>query len=57
LNFCKKVVPHLKNGRKTGTIERFIWKKFGEMGFSDKYRRYGGLNLDLFWLFLEELQN
>jgi hypothetical protein len=25
---------------KTGTIERFIWKKFGEMGFGIIIRRY-----------------
>ena len=29
----KEVVPHIEKWEKTGTIERFIWKKFGEMGF------------------------
>jgi acyl-CoA dehydrogenase len=56
----KEVVPHIEKWEKTGTIERFIWKKFGEMGFFGlKYSEaYGGLNLDLFYtvIFLEELQ-
>jgi len=29
----KEVVPHIEKWEKSGTIERFIWKKFGEMGF------------------------
>jgi len=56
----KEVVPHIEKWEKTGAIERFIWKKFGEMGFFGlKYPEvYGGLNLDLFYtvIFLEELQ-
>lgn len=56
----KEVVPHIEKWEKTGAIERFIWKKFGEMGFFGlKYpEAYGGLNLDLFYtvIFLEELQ-
>ena len=56
----KEVVPHIEKWERTGTIERFIWKKFGEMGFFGlKYpEAYGGLNLDLFYtvIFLEELQ-
>jgi acyl-CoA dehydrogenase len=56
----KEVVPHIEKWEKTGTIERFIWKKFGEMGFFGiPYpEAYGGLNLDLFYtvVFLEELQ-
>jgi alkylation response protein AidB-like acyl-CoA dehydrogenase len=32
-DFLQKVVPHIEKWEKTGTIERFIWKKFGEMGF------------------------
>ena len=56
----KEVVPHIDKWEKTGTIERFIWKKFGEMGyFGLAYpEQYGGLNLDLFYtvIFLEELQ-
>ncbi|VXB04316.1 Acyl-CoA dehydrogenase [Flavobacterium sp. 9AF] len=56
----KEVVPHIEKWEKSGTIERFIWKKFGEMGFFGlKYpEAYGGLNLDLFYtvIFLEELQ-
>jgi hypothetical protein len=38
--FTKEVVPHIENGKKRGTIERFIWKKFGEMGFGIIIRRY-----------------
>ncbi|TVZ55697.1 hypothetical protein OD91_0962 [Lutibacter sp. Hel_I_33_5] len=56
----KEVVPHIDKWEETGTIDRFIWKKFGEMGyFGLNYpEQYGGLNLDLFYtvIFLEELQ-
>lgn len=56
----KEVVPHIEKWEKTGTIERFIWKKFGDMGFFGLTypEAYGGLNLDLFYtvIFLEELQ-
>ena len=56
----KEVVPHIEKWEQTGTIERFIWKKFGEMGFFGiRYpEAYGGMNLDLFYtvIFLEELQ-
>ena len=56
----KEVVPHIEKWEKTGTIERFIWKKFGEMGFFgiNYPEAYGGLNLDLFYtvVLLEELQ-
>lgn len=56
----KEVVPHIEKWEKTVTIERFIWKKFGEMGFFGiAYpESYGGMNLDLFYtvVFLEELQ-
>lgn len=60
-NFLQKeVVPHIEKWEKTGTIERFIWKKFGEMGFFgiNYPEAYGGMNLDLFYtvIFLEELQ-
>jgi alkylation response protein AidB-like acyl-CoA dehydrogenase len=44
---------------KTGTIERFIWKKFEKWLLWYKLSEvYGGLNLDLFYtvIFLEELQ-
>ena len=55
-----EVVPHIEKWEKTGSIERFIWKKFGDMGFFGiAYpEAYGGLNLDLFYtvIFLEELQ-
>ncbi|TMM56049.1 acyl-CoA dehydrogenase [Maribacter algarum] len=56
----KEVSPHIEKWEETGTIDSFIWKKFGEMGYfglatpeSD-----GGLGLDLFYtvIFLEELQ-
>ncbi len=56
----KEVVPHIDKWEKTGTIERFIWEKFGEMGyFGLSYpEEYGGLELDMFYMvvFLEELQ-
>ncbi|KAA1243833.1 acyl-CoA dehydrogenase family protein [Aquimarina sp. RZ0] len=56
----KEVVPHIEKWEKTGTIDRFIWKKFGEMGyFGIAYpEEYGGMDLDLFYtiIFLEELQ-
>jgi alkylation response protein AidB-like acyl-CoA dehydrogenase len=56
----KEVVPHIEKWEKTGTIERFIWKKFGDMGyFGLAYpEQYGGLDLDLFYtvILLEELQ-
>ena len=56
----KEVAPHIEKWEKTGTIERFIWKKFGEMGFFgvNYPEAYGGMNLDLFYtvIFLEELQ-
>jgi len=56
----KEVVPHIDKWEETGTIDRFIWKKFGEMGyFGLAYpEAYGGLDLDLFYtvILLEELQ-
>ena len=60
-NFLQKeVVPHIEKWEKTGSIDRFIWKKFGNMGyFGLSYpEEYGGLNLDIFYMviFLEELQ-
>ena len=60
-NFLQKeVVPHIEKWEKTGSIDRFIWKKFGDMGyFGLSYpEEYGGLNLDIFYMviFLEELQ-
>lgn len=56
----KEVVPHLEKWEETGTIERFIWEKFGEMGYFGLAtpEEYDGLGLDLFYttIFLEELQ-
>ena len=56
----KEVVPFIDKWEKTGTIEKFIWKKFGEMGYFGLCtpEEYGGLDLDLFYtvIFLEELQ-
>ncbi len=56
----KEVVPHIDKWEETGTIERFIWEKFGEMGFFGiAYpEAYGGMDLDLFYtvILLEELQ-
>lgn len=56
----KEVVPHIEKWEETGTIERFIWEKFGDMGFFGLAvpEADGGLELDLFYtvIFLEELQ-
>ncbi len=56
----KEVVPHIDKWEKDGKIERFIWKKVGEMGYFglNSPEEYGGLGLDLFYttIFLEELQ-
>jgi hypothetical protein len=56
----KEVVPHIEKWEKNGSIERFIWKKFGEMGYFglSTPEEYGGMDLDLFYtvIFLEELQ-
>ena len=56
----KEVVPQIDKWEKTGNIDRFIWRKFGDMGyFGLSYpEEYGGLNLDIFYMviFLEELQ-
>jgi len=56
----KEVVPHIEKWEKSGTIDRFIWKKFGEMGYFglNTPEEYGGMNLDIFYtvIFLEELQ-
>ncbi len=56
----KEVVPHIEKWEASGTIDRFIWKKFGEMGYFGLAtpEKDGGLNLDLFYtiILLEELQ-
>lgn len=56
----KEVEPHIDKWEKSGKIDRFIWEKFGEMGyFGINYpEAYGGMDLDLFYtvIFLEELQ-
>ncbi|MBE7652258.1 acyl-CoA dehydrogenase family protein [Tenacibaculum finnmarkense] len=56
----KEVVPHINKWEKNGAVERFIWKKFGEMGYFglNQPEEHGGLGLDLFYtvIFLEELQ-
>lgn len=56
----KEVVPHIEKWERTGQIERFIWQKFGEMGFFGiAYpEEYGGMDLDFFYtvILLEELQ-
>ncbi|RSK39190.1 acyl-CoA dehydrogenase family protein [Mangrovimonas spongiae] len=56
----KEVVPHIDKWEETGTVERFIWKKFGDMGiFGLVYpEAYGGMGLDTFYtvILLEELQ-
>ena len=56
----KEVTPHIDKWEKTGSIERFIWGKFGEMGYFglNVSEENGGLGLDIFYtiIFLEELQ-
>lgn len=56
----KEVVPHIDKWEASGTIDRFVWKKFGEMGYFglNSPEAYGGLELDIFYtvVFLEELQ-
>ncbi|HEA21887.1 hypothetical protein LCGC14_1965850 [marine sediment metagenome] len=56
----KEVVPHIDAWEASGQIERFIWKKFGEMGYFGLAvpEADGGLGLDLFYtvILLEELQ-
>lgn len=60
-NFLQKeVVPHVDKWEEEGKIERFIWDKFGAMGYFGLAvpEAYGGLDLDLFYtvILLEELQ-
>lgn len=56
----KEVVPNIEKWESTGSIDRFIWEKFGEMGYFGLLtpEADGGLGLDLFYtvIFLEELQ-
>jgi alkylation response protein AidB-like acyl-CoA dehydrogenase len=56
----KEVVPHINKWEEDGKVERFIWEKFGEMGYFGlaSPEAYGGLDLDLFYtvILLEELQ-
>ena len=56
----KEVVPFIDKWETSGQIERFIWKKFGEMGYFGLgvAEKDGGLGLDLFYtvILLEELQ-
>lgn len=56
----KEVVPHINKWEETGTIDRFIWEKFGEMGYFGLAtpEEYGGMDLDIFYtvIFIEELQ-
>jgi len=56
----KEVVPHIDTWEQTGTIDRFIWEKFGEMCYFGLAtpEAYGGMDLDIFYtiIFIEELQ-
>jgi hypothetical protein len=56
----KEVKPHIDKWEETGTIDRFIWEKFGEMGYFglNVSEENDGLGLDIFYtvIFLEELQ-
>jgi len=56
----KELSPYIDKWEKEGAIERFIWKKFGDMGYFglNVSEENGGLGLDIFYtiIFLEELQ-
>ncbi len=56
----KEVSPHIEKWEETGTIDRFIWEKFGEMGYFGLATPEidSGLGLNLFYtvVLLEELQ-
>ena len=56
----REVVPYIDEWEKTGKIDRFIWKKMGEMGYFGLHypEKYGGWDADFFYtvIFLEELQ-
>lgn len=57
---AKEVVPHVDEWERTGTIDRSIWKKMGEMGYLgiNYPEQYGGLDLGLKYMIIlcEELQ-
>lgn len=56
----REVVPHINNWERQGFVDKFIFKKMGEMGYLglNYPEAYGGLDLDLFYtvILLEELQ-
>ena len=56
----KEVTPYVNEWEETGTIDKSIWKKLGDMGYLGiSYpEEYGGLDLDMFYMIvlLEELQ-
>ena len=47
----KEVVPHIEKWESSGSIDRFIWEKFGGMGYFglSTPESYDGLDLDLFY--------
>lgn len=55
-----EVKPNVDEWEATGTIDKSIWKKFGNMGYFGLRtpEQYGGLDVDLFYtvILLEELQ-
>ncbi len=55
----KEVMPHIDAWEEAGEIPRWIWKKFGDMGYFglDQKEEYGGSDLDFFYMvvFLEEI--
>ena len=56
----REVVPHVNNWERQGFVDKFIFKKMGEMGYLglNYPEAYGGMNLDLFYavILLEEMQ-
>lgn len=56
----KEVIPNIETWEEKGSVDRSIFKKFGEMGYFGLAtpEQFEGLGLDLFYtvIFLEELQ-
>jgi len=57
----KEILPHIDSWEKSGKIDKFIWKKMGEMGYMglNYPAEYGGLSVDFFYsmILCEELSH
>src|SRR5690606_6983170 len=55
----KEILPHIDTWEKSGEIDKFIWKKMGEMGYMGLNfpEQYGGCSVDFFYsmILCEEL--